>query len=99
MTACNHELDGPDDLPDFLCRRCHPELNATPEQRAAADAIDRDKRDAQMARERHERELRRAEAKLESLTKNGKATEGSVSGKIAESFRKKAEKLRAEVSI
>ena len=87
---------GPDDLPEFLCRVCHPELNTTPEQRAALDAEDRAARETQQAIENRDRELRRAEMKLLGLTKNEEPSAESVSGKIAASLRRKIERLRAE---
>lgn len=90
--TCHHTDD---DLPAFLCRRCHPEMNITPERKAVLDAADAAKRAAQSAADTKARELRRAESKLASLTRNGEPAEGSVSAKIAASIRRKIEKLSA----
>lgn len=89
--TCHH--DGADDLPAFLCRKCHPELNKTPEQRAVLIEAERKAQAERAAAEAKARDLRLATMKLASLTRNGEPAEGSVSAKIAASVRRKVERL------
>lgn len=91
---CSHTES--DDMPEFLCRACHPELNMTPSRRAELDAADRDRAEAKAVVERRERELRRTEAKLENLTKRGDLDPTTVGGKIAASLRKKVDRLQID---
>lgn len=85
-----------DDIPEFLCRACHPELNATREQRAALDKADAERAAAQRKREQSERELRKARVKLTAITKHGEPDADTVSAKIAASMRKKIHRLEQE---
>lgn len=55
IAQCRHTEPG--DLPEFLCRQCHPELILTREARDAADATERAAHAARTARESLLREL------------------------------------------
>jgi hypothetical protein len=92
----DHSLD--DNLPSFLCRHCHPEINRTPEQVALLDAADRAALAAKQVIANREREIHRTEGKLVGLTKNGEPSTDSVSGKITASLRKKLARLQAEAA-
>src|SRR5512139_1519763 len=91
----NHNDAG--DIPEFLCRTCHPELNLSTAKRAALDA--QDHAIAQAARDKlsRHRELAKAMTKLKTCTRNGEPDEGSVNGKIASSMRKKIHRLEQEL--
>ena len=98
MTGCKHDHSDPEGLPEFLCRRCHPELSPTPEKLRQAIAREKAERDKANAEATRKRELAKAEAKLASITKHGKhePEEGSVNAKIAASMRKKIARLKKE---
>lgn len=89
---------GPDDMPESLCRACHPELNRTPEQLATLVAAERNKMNEEREREHHHRELLKAKVRLDGLTRKGEPAEGSVSEKIAKSMRKKIKRLEHELA-
>lgn len=87
---------GPDDMPEALCRQCHPELNQTPEANAAFYAELRERE----RRERHldnlERQLRRARQELPGLQKRSERSE--TAAKIAASIERKITRLEGEVA-
>jgi hypothetical protein len=99
MPICKIDHAQPDALPAFLCHVCHPELVPTPAERAASAAADKADRAKANARARAERELRKAQHKLNSITRNGtrEPDEGSVNAKITTSMRKKITRLQKEL--
>lgn len=88
-----HDTDGY--LPAWLCRQCHPELTATPEERKAAQAADR-KLLAQHQRH-HKRQLEIASLERQIFAL-GNPREGSVSYRIKMSHQKKLAKLRRQAA-
>lgn len=89
---------GPDDLPECICRRCHPELNMTADQRHKLDAEERKRLAAERARLELKRQIAKTEARLAALTKNGEPAEGTVPANIAKSLRKKLKRLHKEAA-
>jgi hypothetical protein len=84
------------DLPEFLCRLCHPELNLSPERR---HELERDERKAlakETKRAGKARELAAVERKVAALSAK-RHQEGTVSFKILKSQERKAQKLRADL--
>jgi hypothetical protein len=88
------KLDHSAGLPEFLCRVCHPELNTTPEERAAADERDKTLRHAEAEALARKRELENAERKLATLRKRN-PEEGTVSATIAQSLERKIERIKS----
>lgn len=91
---CSHT--DADDIPEFLCRFCHPEMNRTPEQRDVLNAKDREALALRQASDNRAREIRRAQGEIASRTKHGELDPGSVAGKIITSLRAKVTRLQAE---
>lgn len=80
-------------IPRRWCRACNPQLETTPDARAALDARDRAREKAEQANRTRQREIARAETKLASLVKHGEPAASTVNGKIAASMRKKIKRL------
>jgi hypothetical protein len=92
---CKLDHSDPGTVPEFLCRACHPEFIATPEQRALQEA-------QEMADARHkieiaarERAIGKAMRDIEAMTRNGEPTRQPAIGILA-SIRKKLERLQIE---
>jgi hypothetical protein len=96
--TCKHDHTDPSGLPEFLCRRCHPELSPTPEKLRQAVAREKAQRDAENAETMRKRQLAKARATLDSITKGGtrEPEEGSVKASVAKSMRKKIARLEKE---
>jgi hypothetical protein len=93
----HHHHDDPDGLPEFLCRRCHPELNMTPERRRELDAADEEKAKRERAEARRRREIAKMESRLASISKRGEPDADSVQGKIARALRNKLARLQESI--
>lgn len=91
MPTCDHT--DPLCIPEWLCRRCHPELVMTPARKAALEAAEAERVRAERAERARRRELERAKAKLAALTKRGEPEDGSVAAKIVAALRKKIARL------
>lgn len=89
-----HQHDSPDDLPEFLCRKCHPELNMTPERRRELDAADAARQARERAEAERKREIERAKARLARLLSRGEPETDSVQSKIATALRNKLARLQ-----
>jgi hypothetical protein len=96
--ACKIDHTDPERLPEFLCRVCHPEIILTPEQRAALDAQEAEARRVAQAREAKQRELLKAQRRLEKLEqrerKRGLCT---VDEKLKISLEAKVQRLSEEL--
>lgn len=67
--ACTRPHSGPDydGIPEFLCRACHPELNATPESNAKFYAELRERQTAENARAARDREINTLQNKIDGI--------------------------------
>jgi len=93
MFGCVHFPDG--ELPEFLCRRCHPELALSYEQRRILDEIDRRRRADDQVRESKHTELRVTQQKLAAMERRG--TSFGIDARIYESLKRKAARLESEI--
>ena len=98
MPECKIDHTAEGAMPEAYCRKCHPELNRTPEQIAEAVRIERERLNWQSQYDRLTRELDNTKRKLENITRRGEPDEDSVSGKIAKSLRKKIDRLGADIA-
>jgi hypothetical protein len=86
----------PGGIPPILCRRCHPELNATPEEMRQAQATEKAHREADNAAQKMMREIAKAQTRIDAILRKGEPPEGSVNATILKSMRKKLARLRKE---
>lgn len=91
---------GPDDMPEALCRKCHPELNRTTTQRAQLVRAERAQVDSAMQRSSLLRALGKAQQALgqaERKIARGGGAQG-IGVKLAKSARGRIAKLEAELA-
>lgn len=91
--ACKIPHDGADDLPQFLCRRCHPELTLPPVNHAALAASVAEKHQHDSARAAILRDLDAARLQLEFMVK----TYGNDARTAQEKQRKRIAKLEKKL--
>ncbi len=89
-----HKHDDPGGVPEFLCRRCHPELNLTPERRRELDAADEERQKKERARLALQHEIHKTKLRLATALKRGEPEEGSVQAKIILALRNKLARLQ-----
>lgn len=92
--TCEHFPDGA--LPEFLCRRCHPELTITPEQARILDAAEAMRRREAEAAASRQREIKRLRERLDSLTRHC-PEQGTINATVADALMKKLHRLEWEV--
>lgn len=99
MAVCKINHNDPDGIPEFLCRVCHPELVLTPEQRAALDTADAERRRVAQARQAKEHALGKVQRRLDALEKRAhrQGTLCTVDEKLKLSLEQKAERLLEEL--
>lgn len=99
MATCKIDHAAPGALPKALCRACHPEFNLTPEQRAALDAADAEKRRVAQAREAKQRALDKVQRRLDTLERREHRKGGlcTVDEKLKLSLEQRAERLLEEL--
>lgn len=69
-------------LPEFLCRECHPEYNATPESNAKFFAELHAKQREESARQAREREIRKMQIDIEGIERSARNEIVSLTEKI-----------------
>jgi hypothetical protein len=91
---------GPDDIPEGLCRRCHPELNRTGAQRAALIREEQQAQSAEVAKSALLRQLGKATqalAQAERKVARGGGSQG-IGIKQAKAARRTINRLEAELA-